>query len=180
MMTKTKIPSFEECITIAKYFYESMHDYIFLYDIEKDEYEISYKAYKKFRLPSNHFKNVKKNHKLYVYEEDYPILLHDLELVTSGKQNEHNLVYRWMGRDSKPYWINCRGKLLRDENGKPKLILGCVNEIGNDNLADNITGLLGEEPFKKCIKENQSLDNNGYIMKIGIDDLRTINETLWT
>mgnify|MGYP000880347555 FL=1 len=56
MMTKTKIPSFEECITIAKYFYESMHDYIFLYDIEKDEYEISYKAYKKFRLPSNHFK----------------------------------------------------------------------------------------------------------------------------
>lgn len=45
-MTKTKIPSFEECITIAKYFYESMHDYIFLYDIEKDEYEISYKAYK--------------------------------------------------------------------------------------------------------------------------------------
>lgn len=29
MMTKTKIPSFEECITIAKYFYESMHDYIF-------------------------------------------------------------------------------------------------------------------------------------------------------
>lgn len=60
MMTKTKIPSFEECITIAKYFYESMHDYIFLYDIEKDEYEISYKAYKKFRLPSNHFKNVKK------------------------------------------------------------------------------------------------------------------------
>lgn len=81
-----------------------------------------------------------------------------------------------MGRDSKPYWINCRGKLLRDENGKPKLILGCVNEIGNDNLADNITGLLGEEPFKKCIKENQSLDNNGYIMKIGIDDLRTINE----
>lgn len=176
MMTKTKIPSFEECITIAKYFYESMHDYIFLYDIEKDEYEISYKAYKKFRLPSNHFKNVKKNHKLYVYEEDYPILLHDLELVTSGKQNEHNLVYRWMGRDSKPYWINCRGKLLRDENGKPKLILGCVSEIGNDNLADNITGLLGEEPFKKCIKENQSLDNNGYIMKIGIDDLRTINE----
>lgn len=176
MMTKTKIPLFEECITIAKYFYESMHDYIFLYDIEKDEYEISYKAYKKFRLPSNHFKNVKKNHKLYVYEEDYPILLHDLELVTSGKQNEHNLVYRWMGRDSKPYWINCRGKLLRDENGKPKLILGCVNEIGNDNLADNITGLLGEEHFKKCIKENQSLDNNGYIMKIGIDDLRTINE----
>ena len=87
MMTKTKIPSFEECITIAKYFYESMHDYIFLYDIEKDEYEISYKAYKKFRLPSNHFKNVKKNHKLYVYEEDYPILLHDLELVTSGKMN---------------------------------------------------------------------------------------------
>lgn len=81
-----------------------------------------------------------------------------------------------MGRDSKPYWINCRGKLLRDENGKPKLILGCVNEIGNDNLADNITGLLGEEPFKKCIKENQSLDNNGYIMKIGIDDLSTINE----
>lgn len=175
-MIKNKIPSFDECVSIAKYFYESMHDYIFLYDIENDEYEISYKAYKKFKLPSNHFTNVKKNHKLYVYEDDYPTLLKDLDLVTSGKQNEHNLVYRWIGRDSKPYWINCRGRLLRDENGRPKIILGCVNEIGNDNLADNITGLLGEEPFKKCIKENQSLDNNGYVMMIGVDDLRNINE----
>lgn len=175
-MEKKKIPSFDECVSIVKYFYDSMHDYIFLYDIENDEYEISYKAYKKFKLPSNHFKNVKKNHKLYVYDEDYPLLLNDLDLVTSGKKNDHNLVYRWIGRDSKTYWINCRGNLIRDENGKPKLILGCVNEIGNDNLADNITGLLGEEPFKKCLKENQNLDNNGYIMKIGVDDLRTINE----
>lgn len=102
-MEKKKIPSFDECVSIVKYFYDSMHDYIFLYDIENDEYEISYKAYKKFKLPSNHFKNVKKNHKLYVYDEDYPLLLNDLDLVTSGKKNDHNLVYRWIGRDSKTY-----------------------------------------------------------------------------
>lgn len=59
-MEKKKIPSFDECVSIVKYFYDSMHDYIFLYDIENDEYEISYKAYKKFKLPSNHLKMSKR------------------------------------------------------------------------------------------------------------------------
>lgn len=49
--------------------------------------------------------------------------------------------------ESLPVWINCRGQAII-ENHQVKYLIGCINEIGKKQYADNVSGLLGEESFK--------------------------------
>ena len=50
-----------------------------------------------------------------------------------------------MNSKNLPVWINCRGEVINDEAGKPRYIIGCMNETGTRQRADNISGLLGEK-----------------------------------
>lgn len=52
--------------------------------------------------------------------------------------------YRWLDLNREPVWINCRGYIVRDDQQEPIYLIGCINEIGNRQKADNITGLLGK------------------------------------
>ena len=63
-----------------------------------------------------------------------------------GIKHFHNLQYRWLGLDGQPIWINCRGRTVNDENGNPMCMVGCINEIGAKQKADNVSGLLGLRP----------------------------------
>lgn len=175
-MENKNTPTFEQCINIIEYLYPSMHDYIYVYDIKTDLYQISPKAVEKFKIPSSRFNDVINAHKSFVYHEDYELLVNDLLKVVNGDVDSHDLMYRWNGKDGNLYWIHCVGHVVKDANNKPVLLIGCVNEVGNANYADNLTGLLGEEAFKS--KLNSSIINNqkGYILKLCVDDMKTINE----
>ncbi len=175
-MDNKKIPTFDECINIIEYLYPSMHDYIYIYDIKKDLYQISPKAVEKFTIPSVRLNDVINAHKMFVYEEDYDSLVKDLSKVVSGEEDYHDLMYRWKGRDNKIYWIHCVGHVVKDEKNVPTLLIGCVNEAGNANYADNITGLLGEESFKETLKASLDKDKCGFVIKLCIDEMKTINE----
>ena len=56
------------------------------------------------------------------------------------KKNIHNLEYRWLDKEKRPVWINCRGRVLADDDGIPEFMIGCINEIGLEARADNISG----------------------------------------
>ena len=62
------------------------------------------------------------------------------------------------------------------EDGKPRLMLGCINEIGKKQQADNVSGLLGESSLKQYIQSVDGENISGYILRLGIDDFKTINE----
>lgn len=53
-----------------------------------------------------------------------------------------------------PVWINCRGKVIDDKDGKPHYLIGCVNEIGDTQRADNVSGLLGERELRSYISSH--------------------------
>lgn len=175
-MEHKKIPTFEECIRIIEYLYPSMHDYVYVYDIKKDLYQISPKAVEKFKIPSTRFSDVINAHKFFAYEEDYDSLVKDLQKVVSGEEDSHDLMYRWNGRDNNLYWIHCVGHAVKDENNKPVLLIGCVNEVGNANFADNVTGLLGYESFKSMLNSSLLKNKEGFVIKLCIDEMKTINE----
>lgn len=152
-------------------------DYMFMFDFDRDYYSISKKAEKRFRLPSNCFYNASTVLQGVVHIEDLEFLNKDLEMLKNGEKTVHNIEYRWLDKESEVIWISCRGQLLKDENGK-RFLIGRICEIGTAQKADNITGFLRESQLRKYfnsyIKANK--EAHGYIMKVGVDNFKEINE----
>ena len=167
------IKTYKEIILILD---QCIDDYLFVMDLDKDIYFISPHAMKRFNIPSYEFSNSLPAHKKFVYEDDLEMLLSDMNKLVSGKKNFHNLQYRWIGKDGIPIWINCRSKSIKDHDGNVKYIIGCINEIGKRQVADNDSGLLGEMSFKNLIYPIHEDINQGFILRIDIDDFKNINE----
>ena len=155
-----------------------MDDYLYVFDAQNDQYYISKKAMKRFALPSFQFTHVLDTHRKFVYEEDIEMLEADLEKVMSGEKLEHNLTYRWMSVDGEPIWINCRGRIIIGADGKPQFLVGCINEVGTKPIADNVSGLLESFAIKDAWNQQDNTMTNGFVLRIGIDNFKTINEKL--
>lgn len=159
-------------------FSPSMDDYLYVMDLEEDDYMISPQALERFRLPGDHFNHAKAMHEQFVYAEDLPELWADMELSYAGKQDSHNMDYRWLDLHGNPVWINCRGIILRKEDGAPKYLIGCINEIGRKQKADNVSGLMGELGLWQYVSRCPQSLPRGFVMRLGIDDLSSVNGSL--
>lgn len=153
-----------------------MDGYLYIMDMRKDCYCISESAVKRFKLPSSQFENANKHLNDLVYQEDWQILNADLERIANHGQHFHNLQYRWLGKDDKPIWINCRGRVLFDKEGNAEFLVGCINEIGIKQKADNVSGLLHAESHQKEISGSKEGRLNGFLIRLGIDNFKEINE----
>ena len=168
--------TFEMLCDIIDKFAPCMNDYLYAYDITNDAYYISKKALDRFALPSNLFHDVVEAHNVFVYADDIKILSEDLKKMLRGEKESHNIKYRWIGKNGQPIWINCKGCIYVLGEKKETFLLGCINEIGARQAADNVSNLLGEEAFKEQVQQLQEVDKKGYVLRIGIDDIKDINE----
>lgn len=166
----------EQFNDIIQLFCPSMDDYLYILDIKNDFYSISPNALDRFLIPAEQFHNATAELQKFIYEEDYPVLQEDIRQIVAGLKHEHNLQYRWLDRDQRPVWINCRGQILSDEEGKPEYMIGCVNEIGTEQKADNTSGLLREYSLQREMSSIADRMEDGYLLRIGIDDFKDINE----
>ena len=152
-----------------------MDDYLYAFDLQKDEYQISPHAVDRFRLSSDRFLDAAKAHENFVDPHDMPALAKELQEIKDGTKKYHSMFYRWLDRKGEPVWINCRGKVLDDADGKPHFLIGCINEIGERQKADNVSGLLGETSLSAYVRKYKDAFPSGFFMHIGIDDLGAIN-----
>ncbi len=167
---------YEQFKEVIANFASCMDDYLYVYDMKQDRYYISERALGRFHISDNEFHSVNEILKNFVHQEDFPMLSEDLDKMAKGEKEYHNLQYRWLGKKGESIWINCRGKIIRDEMDMPAFMIGCINEIGKRQKADNISGLLGEAAFQKQLEEFQGNCPDGFLLRIGIDDFRDINE----
>lgn len=155
-----------------------MDDYLYVYDLQNDYYRISEHATERFCLPGDSFEDAAEKHRQFVDTNDIEMLIKEINEIKSGKKKFHDLYYRWLDRKHQSIWINCRGRVIDDENGNPHFLIGCINEIGERQKADNISGLFGESSFYDMIKDYDDNFPEGYFMRIGIDNLGDINGNL--
>lgn len=151
-----------------------MNDYLYVYDFTKDFFYISPHATSRFALKSNSFHDVVWNLQKVVYPNDFLTLLMDLDALSRGEKTFHTLDYRWIDKEGHPVWINCRGHVVM-YNGQPVYMVGCLNEIGKQQQADNISGLLSKSSLQSFL-EVQSSIRQGYVLRLGLDDFKKINE----
>ena len=176
MDCKSNNPEFEIFCNIATEFASCMNDYLYVYDVVNDTYFITEGAMSRFALKSNVFTNVNETLRAVVHADDFDMLSADLAEVVSGKKDTHNLQYRWIGVDGSAIWINCQGRALRDTSNGTLLMIGCINEIGKRQKADNISGLLSETSLREHLVTLFPSIENAMFMRIGIDDFKMINE----
>lgn len=153
-----------------------MDDYIYIMDLQEDTYCISAGAAKRFNLPSDQFPNAAAVLGEATYQEDSPALNEDIAQIKRKEKDFHDMQYRWIDKTGKAIWINCRGRVLFDENEEPKYLVGCINEIGKKQKADNVSGLLSEFVLQKEIQNNTERREKGFLLRIGIDNFKEINE----
>ncbi len=154
----------------------SMDDYLFIYDLQKDYYCISSSALERFMVPDKQFGGATEVFGNLVYPEDQGSLFEDLTAAKNGERNFHNLEYRWLDREGNPVWINCRGRVLKNQEGKASFLIGCINEIGKNQKADNVSGLLRESGLHHEIDGWETEGMQGFVMRFGIDQFKEINE----
>ena len=149
----------------------------YAYDIKNDYYYISPSALQRFKIPDNAFHEVMNTHKYFVYPSDLDNFQKEFENMLSGQKDFQNAQYRWIDIKGDPVWINCRSYIVK-ENDAPTYMIGCINEIGTKQKADNISGLLGESSLQGYLQEFYPLFPSGYLLRLGIDDFKGINEKL--
>ena len=126
MNFQEKIEIYKDIIVSLDY---CINDYLYILDVENDEYFISPHAAVRFKMDNAYFKNPVKEFKKFIYYKDYDLVIEDLNKILSGEKTYHNMQYRWLNDESLPVWINCRGQVII-ENHQVKYLIGCINEIG--------------------------------------------------
>ena len=156
---------------------ECMDDYLYVLDLQNNKMEISQSALDRFMISETYMRNAKQEIMSAVYEEDRAMFEKHMQAVMDGKEKVHDIHYRWLDKNGLPVWVNCRGVVIDDEDGKPGYLVGCLNETGNQRRADNVTGLLGGMEFCAYLRSQKKPVTTGFLMHIGIDDFATVNET---
>ena len=152
-----------------------MDDYLYIIDLKNDTLRISQSAVERFMLPDKFMNDATKHLRTLVYEKDRKLLENHKRKIYDGKEKRYNVLCRLMNSKNIPVWINCRGEVINDEAGKPRYIIGCMNETGTRQRADNISGLLGEKEMASYLYSQPKEKLSGYFIQIGINDFGIIN-----
>lgn len=167
----------EQLSRVIDLLHPCMDDYLYVYDFINDFYYISPHAKKRFSIPDNTFHDVVRTHELFVYPSDIGMLQEDLNALLAGERSFHNLEYRWLDLEGQPVWINCRGYVVRSKE-KALYMVGCINEIGAKQKADNVSGLLGSSSLQSYLYKTSAPFPEGFFLRLGLDDFKEINEKL--
>ena len=155
-----------------------MDDYLFILNMKTGLYEISPSAVARFNIPSDEYLFSSEVLTRQVYYKDLPLLINDLEEIKACKKTTHDLQYRWMDKEGQPVWINCRGRVLQDPDGKPDYLIGCINEIGRKQKADNVSGLIVASNMQDFLAKHCGAPRDGFMIRLDIDNFREINEKM--
>ena len=169
----------EQICTVIDLLNPCIDDHLYVYDFTNDYYYISPHAAERFPIPGTAFHNVIENHRHFVYAPDLAALQTDLNDLIAGRKDFHNMQYRWIDRKGQPVWINCRGYIVHEKN-VPHYMIGCINEIGGRQKADDVSGLLGESSLRSYLEDYYAAFPSGYLLRLGLDDFKEINEKFGT
>lgn len=163
-------------LNVLRILCKSTDSYLYLWNINKDEswffgdVDRDYALRKKGSATNTTAEMVN-----IVYPADRAALQADLAKIMAGEKDTHDMDYRWMNRKGEPVWINCRGKVLPDDKGKPFVMIGRVSDKSLRYLYHPLTKLFNKNKMFMDLKEQIMPQNTGFLMLMGIDNLGSIN-----
>ena len=155
---------------------KSTDDYLYMWSIDRNEFWYFGGVEKEYALqdkgkPMCSAEEVES----VVYQADLKMLHEDLGLIVEGKKMVHDMNYRWVNRQGDVVWINCRGKVINDDKGKPFVMIGRVSDTALRYLYHPLTKLFNKNKMLLDLKKDFMERNRGYFMFAGIDNPGSIN-----
>lgn len=152
--------------------------FLYIFDLSHDTFFISPYAKKLFNIPDEKIENAMQEIMKLVYLDDQASLRAELDLVKSGRKSDYNLDCRWLNKNGKPLWVRSVGKLLPNGDDENKILLGQISLISNEDKTDLLTGLATESQMRIDFGSVWTKKQNvsGFILKVDIDNLGSINE----
>lgn len=144
--------------------------FIYVSDMKTDLSRWSKGAVDYFGLEDEYFYNAKEVWLEHVHPEDRSVYMQDLADVFSGVKEQHNCQYRAKNKQGEYVWVECRGSVIRDEEGNPIVFAGMMSRIDHQSKYDSLTHLLTGYELMRT-----TLADKGALMLIGIDNFRSIN-----
>lgn len=169
--------SLEEIRAVLEVLQKSSDSYIYIMDLDTDTYMITSKMLTRFPFDDVVVRNATLALQKIIYPSDYPKVKEDIRKCADGEQETHSMEYRWLDGKGRIVWIDCRGTVIKGAGGH-RLLIGRVTELGKEAKADNVTGLRREVRFKFDAEEilRDRPETIKYMMRIGIDNFKEINE----
>lgn len=166
-----KIANYLNVLNILR---KSTDDYLFLWDVARDQFWFFDEVDSEYAIHT-HEKQVVSSKEMarIIYPADLELLTRELSDIAAKRKEEHDLNYRWVNRRGEPVWINCRGRVIDDDKGRPFCMIGRVSEQMLRYLYNPLTKLFNKEKmFQDFEKE---MFSNGYFVLASIDNLNSIN-----
>ena len=150
----------------------STDDYLYVWDIQSNNIWFFGKIADEFNFYTEGTPtNVMHMMQTTVHPNDQESLCASLREVATGAKLSHNMNYRWINRFGKSVWVNCRGNVIKDEDGTPMVLLGRVSRSIFENKVNRITGMFNKRKMLEDSQQEQFMTKDGYVLLLGLDKL---------
>lgn len=152
--------------------FASASDNVFIYvcDMKSDISRWSKAAVDYFGLAGEYLENAANIWGQHVHPDDLKVYTEDIQGVFSGAKKYHDCQYRARNASGRYVWVECKGSVIRDEEGNPIIFAGLMTRIDGQSKYDSLTGLLTTQELHYFDFASQS----GIALLIGMDGFRKI------
>lgn len=156
----------------------STDDYVFIGNMKTGVFRYPQEMVDEFGLPGLVVENAAAFWGQIIHPDDEKYFLESNQEIADGRADYHNIEYRARNAVGNWIWLRCRGKMIRDTDGKPGLFAGMITNLGKKNQIDHITGLYNRYEFEGNIKKCMMDEKSGCIgiMILDMDGFQNIND----
>ena len=142
--------------------------YTYVCDVKTNVTRWSVQAVEYFDLPGEYMEDTASVWAEKIHPLDREAYVEDISGVFTGKKTHHSCQYRAMNRFGEYVWLECKGTMMRDENGDLSVFAGIMTRLDTQNKYDSLTGLMTIFSFYS----HEFGDSYGVAMLMGIDRFR--------
>lgn len=170
--------SIQEFYKMLLFLNESSGDYFFLWDVEEKCFRFAREiSGDEYGIERGYVFNIELIEKT-VYVTDRERVLKILENAVNGNYDGINVDFRYMDKSGKKSWVNCRGKVIRNENHQPYVVIGCLSRRMLADKIDLLTGLMNYNKMLEDLSGKIARDKRGHLLILGIDNFKQINQRM--
>ena len=149
--------------------------YVFLCNIETDFSYWSPEAIEYFGLSKEFGYKIEEEWVEHIAEDERQYFVDNIGALFRGEIDDHDMIYRARNREGHYVTCTCKGKLIRDENGKPAFFAGIIINHEKEFVIDHVTGLYIRNALFDAMRS--LLDNHTpfYLLATGIRQFSEIN-----
>lgn len=106
-----------------------------------------------------------------VHPSDREEIHNDLAKIKRGEKKELDTTHRFITKEGKPVWVNCRGTVVEGQDGSPIALVGRVSRSVLENRINRITGIANKNKMVEDILQKQRAGKQGIFLLLGLDKI---------